>query len=80
MLQSPLDVLLLHFTDPCGRMIHLMQTFILNLLRKSKTYEIYGPTRRIQATPEDAPDPQRVCRAWHRTSEVKVLVPGVRGA
>ncbi|MDY6857246.1 MAG: hypothetical protein SWO11_21595 [Thermodesulfobacteriota bacterium] len=22
----------------------------------------------------------RVCRAWHRTSEVRVLVPGVRGA
>ena len=23
---------------------------------------------------------KRVCRAWHRTSEVKVLVPGFRGA
>jgi len=22
----------------------------------------------------------RVCRAWHRTSEVQVLVPGIRGA
>jgi hypothetical protein len=27
-----------------------------------------------------AADAGRVCRAWHRTSEVKVLVPGVRGA
>ncbi len=23
---------------------------------------------------------QRVCRAWHRTREVKVLLPGVRRA
>jgi hypothetical protein len=27
-----------------------------------------------------APDAGRVCRAWHSTSEVQVLVPGVRGA
>jgi hypothetical protein len=27
-----------------------------------------------------APHVKRVCRAWHRTSEVKVLVPGVREA
>lgn len=24
--------------------------------------------------------PERLCRAWHRTDRVKVLVPGVRGA
>ncbi|OGW17260.1 MAG: hypothetical protein A3G93_04210 [Nitrospinae bacterium RIFCSPLOWO2_12_FULL_45_22] len=27
-----------------------------------------------------AGDRQRVCRAWHRTGEVKVLVPGIIGA
>jgi hypothetical protein len=27
-----------------------------------------------------AADAERVCQAWHRTDEVKVLVPGVRGA
>lgn len=27
-----------------------------------------------------APELRRVCQAWHRTSEVKVLAPGSRGA
>ena len=27
-----------------------------------------------------AGEPSRVCQAWHRTSEVPVLVPGMRGA
>src|SRR5215831_16039739 len=27
-----------------------------------------------------AADAERVCQAWHRTSEVQVLVPGIRGA
>jgi hypothetical protein len=27
-----------------------------------------------------AADARRVCQAWHRTSEVQVLAPGMRGA
>ena len=27
-----------------------------------------------------AADARRVCRAWHKTREVKVLLPGFRGA
>jgi hypothetical protein len=27
-----------------------------------------------------AADDERVCRAWHQTSQVKVLIPGIREA
>jgi hypothetical protein len=36
----------------------------------------FQPTRRKTRAAEAA----RVCQAWHRTSEVQVLVPGMRGA
>ncbi len=38
------------------------------------------PNPTIQRTPTSAADFDRVCRAWHRTCEVKVLTPGVNGA
>jgi hypothetical protein len=37
--------------------------------------------KRVQATRYPrAPDPQRVCRAWHRAYGVEVPMPGFRGA
>jgi hypothetical protein len=39
------------------------------------------PDRGIKPTlVNGAAHPPRVCQAWHRTSEVEVLVPGMRGA
>jgi hypothetical protein len=40
-----------------------------------------GPNNSMQRTAlRAAADAERVCRAWHRTGEVKVLLPGVRRA
>ena len=36
--------------------------------------------KRVQATLYSAPDPWRVCRAWHRAYGVEVPMPGFRGA
>jgi hypothetical protein len=39
------------------------------------------PTNACSRTRQSrAADASRVCRAWHLTSEVKVLVPGIRRA
>ncbi len=41
----------------------------------------YSSNNRIEATPKSgALYGKRVCRAWHRTSQVQVLTPGVRKA
>jgi len=36
--------------------------------------------RPIRYANGSATDARRVCRAWHKTREVKVLLPGVRRA
>ena len=36
--------------------------------------------QRTRAKSARAAELRRVCQAWHRTSEVQVLVPGIRGA
>jgi len=42
-------------------------------------YQVSSPAGiTLRFTP--AGDFQRVCQAWHVASEVKVLIPGVRGA
>jgi hypothetical protein len=48
---------------------------VANLIPNNALQVTAGPLR-VPA----APGRRRVCRAWHRTSEVKVLVPGVREA
>jgi len=40
-----------------------------------------APNNSMQRTAlRAAADAERVCQAWHRASEVKVLAPGDRGA
>ena len=42
---------------------------------------VKAPSLRLEADAlTRAAQPERVCQAWHRTSEVKVLAPGDRGA
>jgi hypothetical protein len=38
------------------------------------------PNQALHRTLDSAGELGRVCQAWHRTSEVQVLVPGIRGA
>jgi len=45
------------------------------LTAKEDTEQARAPDARPRAG-----DASRVCQAWHRTSEVQVLVPGIRGA
>jgi hypothetical protein len=65
----------------------------MGLMRKTRTRRAYTRMGCIldlalphQSVEADAPNSGapltsgRVCQAWHRTSEVQVLVPGMRGA
>jgi len=40
----------------------------------------FAPCGRRDRQKAAAPYPKRVCRAWHLTSQVKVLIPGIRRA
>ena len=59
--------------EACGRQnpaVHCYKALALTLRSKG----------RCAIKPRSAPELGRVCRAWHLTSEVQVLVPGIRRA